>query len=114
MPFSFPAAFKNLGHFIASGAKGFVAFGREADVLLAKAQGEKPLIEAVTRIVSPQAAEVEDTAFYALGVLGQALDGIESAVAGKGVNVALDQDAYNKITSAIAVVKHPVVAQKTA
>jgi hypothetical protein len=98
MSFSFPSAYRNLGHFIAAAAKAFVAFGKVAGQLLAKAEAEKPIIEAVTRVNSPQAAEIEDTAFFALGVLGQALDGLEAAVAGKDINVQLDHAAYDKIT----------------
>jgi hypothetical protein len=116
-----PAGFKNLGHYIASGAKKFVAFVKtDLDPALAKIQAEAPVIEAVTRVVCPQAAEIEDSAFYALGIMGQALDGITDATAANGINIKLDTDALAKIKSAVAAVKTlpaapvvPVVAPAT-
>jgi len=106
-----PAGFKNLGHFIAAGAKKFVAFVKnDLDPALAKIEAEKGLIEAVTRVVCPQAVEIEDTAFFALGVFGQAIDGLSDATAADGINVKLDADAFAKIKNAVALVKNaPVV-----
>lgn len=103
---SFLSCFKNLGHQIASDAKKFCTFVHDnLDPALAKIQAEAPMIEAVTRILSPQAAAIEAAAFFALGELGQVLDGISAATAADGVNVKLDATAYSTLVSAIALVK---------
>lgn len=101
-----PSVFKNAGHFIAASAKRFVGFvHNDLDPALAKIQASKETIEAVTRIVSPQAAMIEDAAFFALGAIGEALDAVAGAVDAKGLNVTLDQTAVDKLKSAISIVK---------
>ncbi len=100
------SAFRNIGHFIAASAKKYVNFvHNDLDPALAKIQASKETIEAVTRIVSPQAALIEDAAFFALGAIGQALDAVAGAVDAKGLSVELDQAAIDKLKSAISIVK---------
>lgn len=110
MAFSIPAGFKNLGHYIASGAKKFVAFTKKADAVLPQILQNKDEIEAVTRVILPQAVEIEDTAFFCLGAFGEALDAVAGAVDGNGLNVKLDATAWDKIKAAIALVKQKQAA----
>lgn len=110
----FSTEFKNLGHQIASTAQKFCTFVKnDLDPTLAKVEAEAPLIEAFTAVVSPQAALIEKAAFYALGEIGQVLDGVDAATAANGVNLKLDTAAYSTLTSAIAAVKANVATTAT-
>jgi len=106
----FTTEFKNLGHQIATVAEDFVNFVKnDLDPILSKVEAEEPIIESITAVLSPQAEAIEKAAFFALGQIGQAFDGVSAATAAKGVNVVLDQAAYTTLTNAIALVKANVV-----
>ena len=88
--------FKDVGHFFASAAKQVVKFAKGVGPVVAKidtkVEDNRALIENLTKLVSPQAASIEDAAFNLFGKVCHALeDGSDAAVA-NGLNLQLDKD----------------------
>jgi hypothetical protein len=86
--------FQNIEHVFASAAQDTVKAAKfvEQHVLpvLQKAKGNEALVEEITGLVSPQAANIERVAFAGLGVLIKAILDAEAAGNAGGVNVSLD------------------------
>jgi hypothetical protein len=84
-----------------------VAKSVEASVLpvLKKAQAVQSTIEAVTSLVSPQAANIERAGFAVLGVVIKAIDDASTAVGANGLNVSLDAQLVADIKAIAAAVK---------
>jgi hypothetical protein len=73
--------------------------------VLKKAQADQSTIEAVTSLVSPQAANIERAGFAVLGVVINALDTAGAAVGANGLNVTLDAQLVADIKAIAAAVK---------
>ena len=112
MSFSIPTTFKNIGHFIASNAKKFVAFSAEADVVIGKIEADKPTADALASILGPMGSAVENAAYAALGIIGQILDDTSKATLADGLSKEADQAVIDQIKQAIAFVKQPRPATK--
>src|SRR5215831_9858097 len=82
--------------------------------VLKKAQADAPTIEAVTALVSPQAANIERVGFAVLGVVIKAIDDAGTAAGANGLNVTLDAQLVADIKSVASAVKGaaPVAAAK--
>lgn len=102
--------FKSVGHGIGSIAKQTVKFAKISADEVAKLKPLIPQIEAITAIVSPQAAAIEDLAFHVLGAYGEAAQSVGDAVAANGVNVQLDKEVHDKILAFVASIKDSVAA----
>ena len=77
-------------------------------------QAEAPTIEAVTALVSPQAANIERVRFAVLGLVIKAIDDAGTAAGANGLNVTLDAQIVGDIKSIASAVKSavPVMAAK--
>src|SRR5262249_60649982 len=84
----------SIEHAFASAASDVVKVAKfvEQSVLpaLKKAQAQETTIEAVTALVSPQAANIERVGFAVLGVVIKAIDDAGAAAGGKGLNLRPD------------------------
>ena len=69
------------------------------------ASPEASTIEAVTSLVSPQAANIERVGFAVLGVVIKAIDDAGTAVTANGLNVTLDTQLIADIKSIASAVK---------
>jgi hypothetical protein len=76
--------------------------------VLKKAQADQSTIEAVTSLVSPQAANIERVGFAVLGVVINALDDANAAASTSGLNVTLDAQLVSDIKSIATAVKGAV------
>jgi hypothetical protein len=73
--------------------------------VLKKAQADQSTIEAVTSLVSPQAANIERAGFAILGVVINAIDAAGAAAGANGLNVSLDAQLVADIKAIAAAVK---------
>ena len=80
---------------------------------LKTAKAEESTIEAVTSLVSPQAANIERAAFAVLGVVINALDAAGAAAGANGLNVSLDGQLIADIKATAAAVKGAVSVTAT-
>ena len=82
--------------------------------VLKKAQADQSTIEAVTALVSPQAANIERAGFAVLGVIINALDAAGAAAGANGLNVTLDAQLVADVKAIAPAVKAavPVSAAK--
>ena len=82
--------------------------------VLKKAQADSSTIEAVTSLVSPQAANIERAGFAVLGVVIKAIEDAGAAAGANGLNVSLDPQHVADIKSIAPVVKgaEPVAVAK--
>jgi hypothetical protein len=76
--------------------------------VLKKAQAEASTIEAVTALVSLQAANIERAGFAVLSVVINALDAAGAAAGANGLNVTLDEQLVADIKAIAAAVKGAV------
>ena len=85
-----------------------------APIQTMQAKAEAPTIEAVTALVSPDAANIERVGFAVLGVVIKALDDAGTAAGANGLNVNLDAQLVADIKSIASTVKSaaPVTAAK--
>jgi hypothetical protein len=111
-------SFKNFGHAIASGAKHFEEYAKDAVSFLAKVQGAKPAVELVASAVSPKAADYADLAFRVLGDYAAAVEKVSSAgtdlntaVSSGGLNVPADIATVQAVKEAIEVIKSLIAAR---
>ena len=84
------------------------------EVALKKAQAVSSTIEAVTALVSPQAANIERAGFAVLGVVIKAIEDAGAAAGANGLNVTLDAQLVADIKAIAPAVKGavPVAAAK--
>lgn len=92
---------QSIPHAFASLFKDIVTVSRKAQVVLADIQKDAPMIEALTGLVSPQAAIIEQIAFGSLGALIAAVHGTETAASANGLNVAYDASVIAEIRALI-------------
>ena len=78
--------------------------------LLKKAQADQSTIEAVTTLVSPQAANIERARFAVLAVVINALDAAGAAANANGLNLTLDAQLVADIKAIAAAVKSALPA----
>ena len=76
--------------------------------VLKKAQADQSTIEAVTSLVSPQAANIERVGFAVLGAVIKALDDANAVAGANGLNVTLDAQLVSDIKSIAPAVKSAV------
>ena len=76
--------------------------------VLKTAKAEESTIEAVTSLVSPQAANIERAGFAVLGMVINALDAAGAAAGANGLNVSLDAQLVADIKAIVAAVKGAV------
>ena len=69
------------------------------------ASPEASTIEAVTSLVSPQAANIERVGFAVLGVVIKAIDDASTAAGASGLSVSLDAQLVADIKAIAAAVK---------
>ena len=97
------ALLSGIEHAFASAACDVVKVAKfvETKVLpvLKQAQAEAPTIEAVTALVSPQAANIKRVGFAVLGVVIKAIDDAGAAAGASGLNVSLDAQLVADIKS---------------
>src|SRR5215469_18207492 len=88
------ALISSIEHSLAVAASDTVKAAKFVEVsvlpVLKKAQADQSTIEAITSLVSPQAANIERAAFAVLGVIINALDAAGAAAGANGLNVTLD------------------------
>ena len=112
------ALISSIEHALATAASDTVKVAKfvETKVLpaLKTAQAEAPTIEAVTALVSPQAADIERMGFAVLGVVIKAIDDAGTAAGANGLNVTLDAQLVADIKSIASTVKGaaPITAAK--
>jgi hypothetical protein len=103
------ASISSVEHAFASAAGDVVMVAKvsEQSVLpvLKKAQADAPTTEAVTALVSPQAANIELVGFAVLGVVIKTVDDAGTAAGTNGLNVSLDLQLVADIKSIAPVVK---------
>jgi hypothetical protein len=73
--------------------------------VLEKASANASTVEAITSLVSPQAANVESAGFAVLGVVIKAIEDAGTAAGAGGLNVSLDATLVADIKSIIPAVK---------
>lgn len=99
----------SISHAFAIAAQDIVKAGRiiTTTVLptLQRAQADAPVIEAVTGLVSPQAANIERSAFAVLGLVIKAIDDAATAANAGGVNISLDASVVSDIRAIMSAVK---------
>ena len=88
------ALIKSVEHALATAASDTVKVARFVETsvrpLLKSASANSSTIEAVTSLVSPQAANIERAGFAVLGVVIAAIDAAGAAAGANGLNVTLD------------------------
>ena len=97
--------FKNVGHFFATVAGDIVKGARAVASVMLKAQKAEPEIEALSRLLFPQAVELERGAFALLGMAAQAVTEAGSAAAANGINISLDQQLVADIKALIEAIE---------
>jgi hypothetical protein len=104
-----PALIQSVEHALAVAASDTVKVAKfvETSVLpaLKTVKADESTIEAVTGLVSPQAANIERAGFAVLGVVINALDAAGAAGAANGLNVSLDAQLVADIKAIAAAVK---------
>jgi hypothetical protein len=109
---------ESVAHALATAASDTVKVAKfvEQSVLpaLKKAQADSSTIEAVTALVSPQAANIERVGFAVIGVVIKAIDDAGAAAGANGLNLSLDAQLVADIKSIASAVKGalPVSAAK--
>ena len=103
------ALITSVEHSLATAASDTVKAAKfvETSVLpvLKKAQADQSTFEAVTALVSPQAANIERAGFAVLGVVINAIDAAGAAAGANGLNVTLDGQLVADIKAIAAAVK---------
>lgn len=100
------ALLSSIEHAFASAASDVVRVAKF--VVLKKAQADAPTIEAVTALVSPQAANIERVGFAVLGLVIKAIDDAGVGAGANGLNVTLDAQLIADIKSIASAVKGAV------
>ncbi len=103
----------SIEHAFATAASDVVKMAKyvEAKVLpaLQKVEADAPTIEAITSLISPQAANIERVGFAILGSAIKAIQDAEAAGNAGGVNIALDATVVADIKSIIPTIKAQAV-----
>jgi hypothetical protein len=108
------ALISSIEHSLAAAAIDTVKAAKFVEVsvlpVLKKAQADQSTIEAVTALVSPQAANIERAGFAVLGVIIKALDDANAAAGANGLNVTLDAQLVADVKAIAPAVKAAVPA----
>ncbi len=101
--------FVSIGHFFASVGKDVVKFAKAAGPVVskidAKVEANKPVIEAVSGLISPQAASIEDAAFALFGKAAHAIQSNTDAVNAGGLNLQLDTQTVEDLKALLPAVE---------
>lgn len=100
--------FQSVSHGLAWFAKHVVSVAKTSEADIAKLAPLMPDIEAVTKMISPQAAGLEDAAFQLLGKYGAAAAAADAAVSAGGINVQLEQELHDKVVAFYQSVKDQI------
>lgn len=93
---------QSAGHAFASLFKEIVVVSKKVEAVLVTVQKDAPGIEALTSLVSPQAAVAEQIAFGALGSLVSAVHSAGTAAEASGLNVQFDAVVIAEVKKLIA------------
>jgi hypothetical protein len=93
---------QSAGHAFASLFKEVVTVSKKVVITLDTLEKAAPAIEALTTLVNPQAAVVEQIAFGALGELIAAVEATETAADANGVNVSFDLSVVQEVRKLVA------------
>jgi prophage DNA circulation protein len=100
--------FSSIGAAFSKIASDIVTGAHAMETVLSKVQASAPTLEAVTSVISPQAALIETAAFGLLGKVASAVNGVEPAVAAKGINLQLDESEVADLQEIVSYLKtHP-------
>jgi hypothetical protein len=88
---------QSAGHAFASLLKDVVTVSQNVVTVMSGLENEASLIEALTSLVSPQAAAVEQIAFGALGELIAAVQALDTAAAANGISVSFDASVVAEV-----------------
>lgn len=106
-------SWSSVGHFFASAFHDVQVVAKAVNAELAKVGGSEATVEALTSLVSPEAAVVERLAFAALGEVAAIAQDANVAAGASGVNVTLDAQLIADVKALIA--KFPsIIAQAEA
>lgn len=105
--------FKNFQHLLASLAQnivraaaiaksGVVKLAAETPAIVNAVSAAEPTVEAVTSLLVPGAASIEQAAFHVFGEVAHALIAAGEAASANGLDVKLDAEAIAKVKAAIA------------
>jgi len=101
--------FQSVSHWVASVAKKIKSFAISAGPVLAKidstVEANLPVIEALTKLVSPQAAAIEDAAYHLFGQVVDAAQKAGAAAAQNGLSIQLDKDVVAAIQALIPAIE---------
>lgn len=105
---------KTLGHAFAVVASDAVKAARTIETTvvpaLKKANADAPIIEAISGLVSPQAAAIERTAFAVLGKALEAHDAGLAAAGAGGLNLQLDEETIADLKAIAPMLKPQAIA----
>jgi hypothetical protein len=115
---SLKSKFTSFGHAIAAGAKYLEAGVLDALKVANKVQTVAPEVEAVVgALAGPQAQQISDLAFHALGSIAEAAQTVNTDatgdVAAKGLNIQMDIQTINDIKSAAATIQKVLALRGT-
>src|SRR5579883_1761315 len=100
---------ENVEHALATAAHDTVKVARfvEHQVLpaLQKAQANESTVEAITGLVSPQAANIERVSFAVLGKVIAAIQAAENAASAGGVNISIDAELVSAVKAILPAVQ---------
>jgi len=101
--------FVSVSHWVASVGKKIKAFASAAGPVLAKIdhtiEANLPVIEGLTKLVSPQAAAIEDAAYNLFGQVVDAAQKGGAAAAQNGLSLSLDKDFVAAIQALIPAIE---------
>ena len=83
----------------------FEKVGVDAPKLMQDVAADMPTIEAISNLVAPGAAALEETAFNIFGVIAMAVEAASDAASANGLSVTVDKALIVDIKAAIAAVK---------
>ena len=92
---------QSAGHAFASLFKDVVTVSVKVVGALGLVEKDAAMVEALTSLVSPQAAAVEQIAFGALGSLVAAVQATETAAAANGLNVSFDAAVVQEVRTLV-------------
>jgi hypothetical protein len=115
---SLKSKFTSFAHAIAAGAKYLEIGVLDAFKIANKVEAVSPEVEAVVgALAGPQAQQISDLAFHALGSIAEAAQTVNtdatSDVAAKGLNVQMDIQTINDIKSAAATIQKVLALRGT-
>lgn len=104
--------FTNVEHVLATAASDVVKVAKFVEMkvvpVLKSVDAEASTVEAVTALVSPQAANIERLGFALLGLVIEAMDKADQAALANGLNVTLDKQLLEDVKAVAGALKSAV------